>query len=94
MEDLLNKKEYVKVPFRVSGIKGEYEGYSDMPFWNCDLTLELVIGLLNTVDYKDFFESGKLNELDDYAKRLIKAIEHSLGFDGLYQLVYEDIKKD
>ncbi|KXI93012.1 hypothetical protein ACS47_04230 [Bacillus cereus] len=87
-------KEYVKVPFKVGGIKGEYEGRSDMPFWNHDLTLELVIGLLNTVDYKEFFESGKLNELDNYTKQLIEAMEYSLGFDGLYQLVYEDTKKD
>ncbi|HDX9655207.1 TPA: hypothetical protein ROY23_005777 [Bacillus wiedmannii] len=88
------KKDYVKVPFKVGGIKGEYEGYSDMPFWNHDLTLELVIGLLNTVDYKEFFESGKLDELNGYAKRLIETMEYSLGFDGLYQLVYEDTKKD
>ena len=87
-------KEYVKVPFRVGSVKGEYEGYSDMPFWNHDLTLELIIGLLNNVDYKEFFESGKLDELDGYAKRLIEAMEYSLGIDGLYQLVYEDIKKD
>ncbi|KXI45148.1 hypothetical protein SAMN04487919_1707 [Bacillus sp. ok061] len=87
-------KEYVKREFKAENVKVEIEGYSNMPFWNHDLTLEVVLGLLNTVDYKDFFESPNYNQLNDYTKQIIEAIEYSLGFDGLYKLVYGDVKKD
>ena len=87
-------KEYVKREFKAENVKVEIEGYSNMPFWNHDLTLEVVLGLLNTVDYKDFFESPNYNQLNDYTKQIIEAIEYSLGFDGLYELVYGDAKQD
>ncbi|MBR2652235.1 MAG: hypothetical protein IKE75_01130 [Bacilli bacterium] len=87
-------KEHVKLQFKAENVKGEIEGYSNMPFWNHDLKLEVVLALLNTVDYKDFFESPNYNQLNDYTKQIIEAIEYSLGFDGLYQLVYGDVKKD
>ncbi|HFJ9332349.1 TPA: hypothetical protein ACGW5B_005843 [Bacillus paranthracis] len=87
-------KEYVKREFKAENVKVEIEGYSNMPFWNHDLTLEVVLGLLNTVDYKDFFESPNYNQLNDYTKQIIESIEYSLGFDGLYNLVYGDVKQD
>ncbi|MEC5308526.1 hypothetical protein [Bacillus thuringiensis] len=87
-------KEHVKLQFKAENVKGEIEGYSNMPFWNHDLKLEVVLSLLNTVDYKDFFESPNYNQLNDYTKQIIEAIEYSLGFDGLYQLVYGDVKRD
>lgn len=87
-------KEYVKREFKAENVKVEIEGYSNMPFWNHDLTLEVVLGLLNTVDYKDFFESPNYNQLNDYTKQIIEAIEYSLGFDGLYKLAYGDVKED
>ncbi|HIE6658170.1 TPA: hypothetical protein ACXOQZ_005981 [Bacillus anthracis] len=87
-------KEYVKREFKAENVKVEIEGYSNMPFWNHDLTLEVVLGLLNTVDCKDFFESPNYNQLNDYTKQIIESIEYSLGFDGLYKLVYGDVKQD
>lgn len=87
-------KEYVKHEFKAENVKVEIEGYSNMPFCNHDLTLEVVLGLLNTVDYKDFFESPNYNQLNVYTKQIIEAIEYSLGFDGLYNLVYGDVEKD
>ncbi|MGD5955109.1 hypothetical protein QUU72_22550 [Xanthomonas citri pv. citri] len=86
--------EYVNREFKAENGKVESEGYSNMPFGNHDLTLEVVLGLLNTVDYKDFFESPNYNQLNDYTKQIIESIEYSLGFDGLYNLVYGDVKQD
>lgn len=83
-------RERVKIQFQSEDIKGEIEGYSNMPYWNHDLKLEAILKLLNTVDQKDFIESQNYNQLDYYTKEIIKMIEVSLGVDGLYQLVYKD----
>lgn len=85
-------EEHVKFQFVSGETKGMIEGYSNMTFWNHDLKLKAVLALLDSVDSKDFFDSPNYNELDDYTKEIIKAIEYSLGFCGLYQLVYGDTK--
>ena len=36
-------KEHVKLQFKAENVKGEIEGYSNMPFWNHDLKLEVVL---------------------------------------------------
>jgi hypothetical protein len=83
-------RERVKIKFKSEDKKAEIEGYSDMPYWNHDLKLDLFLRLLNTVDEKQFLESQNHDQLDYYTKEMIKMIEASLGFDGLYRLVYGD----
>ncbi|HDR8043312.1 hypothetical protein COC65_13120 [Bacillus thuringiensis] len=83
-------RERVKIQFQSEDIKGEIEGYSNMPYWNHDLKLEVILKLLSTVDQKQFLENQNHNQLEYYTKEIIKMIEVSLGVDGLYQLVYED----
>lgn len=65
----------MKFQFVSGETKGMIEGYSNMPFWNHDLKLKAVLALLDSVDSKDFFDSPNYNELDDYTKEIIKAIE-------------------
>ena len=40
-------------------IKVTVEGETEIPFWKHDLKLRAAIGLLNTVDFKDFVNVNK-----------------------------------
>lgn len=46
------------------------EGMSAMPFWLHDLKFMAAISLLESVDYKDFFESGLEVEYEKFVKQL------------------------
>jgi hypothetical protein len=56
-------KEGVTVKGRIgSGINYTIKGPSEIPFWNHDLKMELILGLLKTIETKDFEDKEKFQD--------------------------------
>lgn len=55
-------------------IKGQIEGKTKMPFWEHDLRIRTAIGLLNTVEVKDFEDRMELEKYLDKLKKTIASL--------------------
>jgi hypothetical protein len=60
-------------------VKVTVEGKTDMPFWKHDLKLKAALTLIQTVGYKDFFEDGKEDLLEEYYDKLLNALNFAFG---------------
>lgn len=56
-------------------IKVTVEGKTELPFWQHDLKLRAAIGLLGTVDFKDFADANKEDLYFNLMEELRKTID-------------------
>ncbi|OIJ07620.1 hypothetical protein BKP35_18200 [Anaerobacillus arseniciselenatis] len=84
----MSKKEYVKsnlISMDPStgniSMKVDFEGLSKIPFSNDDLKVEIILSLLNSIDYKNYVENDMHNEAYQSFEKIIEAANTAFGIE-------------
>jgi len=59
------------------------EGNTKMPFWQHDLKVKAILALLNSIDYKDYYEAELDELIEPSAKEIIETAKAAFGTSHL-----------
>lgn len=84
----MRAKEYVKNNLTKinpengdTSLKVDFEGNTEMPFWNDDLKVKVILALLETIDHKNYANSDMYDQASKDYENIIEYTKAAFGYD-------------